>query len=140
MRIYGALLPGAASIARNAAIVECLTEKAKRKIRILDWLKTHNNNQSLTARHWGIGRMTLHRWLKKFRHYGITGLNDSSTRPKHGRQPVTPWLIVSRTVQLRKQYPAWSKKKIRALLLREGIKTSESTVGRIFKRRGLINK
>lgn len=41
---------------------------------------------------------------------------------------------------MRKQYPAWSKKKIRALLLREGIKTSESTVGRILKRRNLIDK
>lgn len=140
MTIYGTLIPGAAGIARNAALTNSLTEKAKWKIKILDWHKAHGDNQSLTARRWGIGRMTLYRWQKRFKHYGITGLNDESTRPKRGRQPVTSWQIVSRAVQLRKQYPAWSKKKIRAIMFREGIVTSESTVGRIFKRRGLIGK
>lgn len=140
MTVYGTLLKGAANIARSAAITDALTEKAKWKIKVIDWHKAHGANRSLTARHWGIGRMTLYRWLKRFEHFGVTGLNDDSTRPKHCRVPSTPWDITLRVVQLRKQYPAWSKKKIRALLLREGIKTSESTVGRILKRRGLIDK
>jgi len=134
MTIYGTLIPGAASIARNAALTNSLTEKARWKIKIIDWYRIHGSNQSLTARHWGISRMTLYRWLKKFKHYGITGLNDESTRPKHNRQPVTPWPVTIRAIQLRKQYPAWSKKKIRAIMRREGIITSESTVGRIFNR------
>jgi transposase InsO family protein len=54
--------------------------------------------------------------------------------------PITPWLIVSEAVALRKQYPAWSKYKIRILLKKRGIKTSASTIGRIFKRKDLINK
>lgn len=140
MTVYGTLLPKAASIARGAYLTDALTEKAKHKIKVLDWHKSHNSNQSLTARHWGIGRMTLRRWLARFKQYGITGLNDNSTRPKHCRTPATPWRITLRVVQLRKQYPAWSKKKIRALLLKEGVKTSESNVGRILKRRGLIDK
>ncbi len=140
MTVYGTLIPGTAGIARNAAIANLLTEKAKRKMKILDWHREHGNNQSLTSRHWGIGRMTLYRWIKRFKRLGVTGLNDNSTRPKHCRKSCTPWNITLRAVQLRKQYPAWSKKKIRALLLREGIKTSESNVGRILKRRGLIDK
>jgi len=140
MTIYGTILPGAISIARSAFLTDKLTERAKYKIRILDWHRAHGNNASLTARHFGIGRMTLYRWLKKFKHYGIIGLNEYSRKPKHLRQPTISGDIVIRTVQLRKQYPAWSKHKLRALLKREGIEVSVSTVGRILKRRGLINK
>jgi len=140
MTIYGTILPGAATIVRSAALVNSLTERAKYKIKILDWHRTHGNNNSLTARHFGIGRMTLYHWLKKFKQLGIVGLNEESRKPKHLRQPTTSWNTVIRIVQLRKQYPAWSKYKLRALLAREGILVSASTVGRVLKKRGLIDK
>ena len=140
MTIYGTILPGVVSIARSAFLTDKLTEQAKYKIRVLDWHRAHGNNTSLTARHFGIGRMTLYRWLKRFKHYGVIGLNEHSRKPKHLRRPTVSWDIVFRTVQLRKQYPAWSKHKLKVLLEREGINVSASTVGRILKRRGLINK
>jgi len=140
MTIYGYVLPGAASIARSAALVNSLTERAKYKIKILDWHRTQGNNNSLTARHFGIGRMTLYRWIRRFKQYGVVGLNEESRKPKRLRQPTTSWDTVIRIVQLRKQYPAWSKYKLRALLVREGILVSVSTVGRVLKRRGLIDK
>lgn len=140
MTIYGAILPGAASIARSTALAESLTERAKYRIKILDWHRAHRKNASLASRHFGIGRMTLYRWLKRFKNYGVIGLNEYSRKPKHLRQPTIFWNIVIRTVQLRKQYPAWSKYKIKALLKREGLYVSESTIGRILKRRGLIDK
>jgi transposase InsO family protein len=74
------------------------------------------------------------------KHYGPIGLNEKSRRPKKARQPATSQNIVIRIVQLRKKYPAWSKYKIKVLLEREGIQTSASTVGRVLRRRGLINK
>lgn len=140
MTIYGAILPGAISIARSAFLTDKLTERAKHKIKILDWHRSHGNNVSLTARHFGIGRMTLYRWLKRFKHYGIIGLNEYSRKPKNVRKSTTSWNVVIRTVQLRKQYPAWSKHKLKVLLEKEGIKVSTSTVGRILKRRGLIDQ
>lgn len=140
MMIYGTLLPGARTIAWSSSLTDKLTEKAKQKIKILDWHKSHGEHQALTARHFGIGRMTLYRWLKRFKKYGLLGLNEQSTKPKHCRVPQTSWLIVSRVVQLRKQYPAWSKHKLSAILKRENIVVSESTVGRILKRKGLIDK
>ncbi len=139
MTIYGAILPGAISIARSAFLTDKLTERAKYKIKILDWHRAHESNNSLTARHFGLGRMTLYRWIKRFKQYGITGLNEESRKPKQLRQPATPWNIVIRIVQLRKQYPAWSKYKLGALLKREGVEVSASTVGRVLRRRGLIN-
>jgi len=140
MTIYGTILPGAASIARSAALTNSLTERAKYKIKILDWHKVHDNNSSLTSRHFGVGRMTLYRWLKEFKQYGVVGLNEHSRRPKNVRKPFTSRNTVIRVVQLRKQYPAWSKYKIKALLKREDIQVSSSTIGRVLRRRGFINK
>ena len=140
MTIYGSILPGAITIARSAALTDKLTERAKFKIKVLDWHREHGNNVSLTARHFGLGRASVHRWIKRLKHYGPIGLNEKSRKPKRTRKPITSWDIVIRTVQLRKQYPAWSKYKLKVLLERESIQTSVSAVGRILKRRNLIDK
>jgi transposase len=117
MTIYGSVLPGARSIALGA------------------WRTDRLKNASLAARHFGIGRMTFYRWLKRFQRQGIVGFNEYSRRPRHMRTPVTPWTVAQRTVELRRQYPAWSKHKIQALLKKEGVVASVSTVGRILKRK-----
>ena len=140
MTIYGAILPGAVSVARWADKIQPLTEEAKKKLKILDWHRNHCENISLTARRFGLTRKTVRSWQKRFDRCGAIGLNEQSRRPKNVRQPITPWEIVLEIVNLKKQYPAWSKYKIQTLLKRNGLKTSASTVGRIFKRKGLINK
>lgn len=139
MTIYGTVIPRARAIASWAWRAESLTAKAKYRLKILDWHREHGNNVSMTARHFGLGRMTIWRWLKRFKTSGIVGLNEYSRKPKRLRQPTTPWEITSQTVELRKQYPTWSKYKLKVLLERQGIKTSVSTVGRILRRKGLIS-
>lgn len=139
MTIYGSILPGAIAIARWANKVGSLTPKEKKRINILDWHKSHRNNVSLTARHFGFARLTIRTWQKRFREKGIVGLKDQSHRPKKLRGPTTPWNIVMEVVRIRKQYPAWSKYKIKSLLP-DNLKTSISTIGRILKRRSLIDK
>ena len=140
MTVYGAILPGATTLARSAFLAGNLSQRARFKIKVLDWHRAHQSNVSLTARHFGLSRMTLYRWLKQLRDYGPQGLNERSRRPKRVRTPLTSPKIVFRIVQLRKQYPAWSKYKIKVLLTREGIQVSASTIGRVLKRRGLIDK
>jgi len=140
MTTYGTVIPRVRSIASWAWRTESLTAKARYRLKILDWHRASGNNISLTARHFGLGRMTIWRWQKRFKSCGIVGLNEYSRKPKRLRQPTTAWEIVSKTVELRKQYPAWSKYKLRVLLERQGIKTSASTVGRILKRKNLINR
>lgn len=68
------------------------------------------------------------------------GLRDRSHRPHRLRRPTTPWQTIDRVVAVRNAYPAWSKYKIRILLQREGMSVSASTIGRILKRKGLINE
>lgn len=140
MTIYGSILPGAASIANWASKVQPLTEDAKKRLKILDWHRSHGKNISLTARRFGLTRKTVRNWQKRFDQYGLLGLNEQSRRPKNVRRPTTSWQTVSEAVNLKRQYPAWSKYKIRVLLKRNGFDISASTVGRIFKRKGLISK
>lgn len=139
MTIYGYVLPGAISIARSAFLAGNLSERAKQRLKILDWHRDHSRNVSLTARHFGLSRYTVRNWQKKLERLGPRGLNDESHRPKNLRRSTVSWEIVSEVVKIRKQYPAWSKYKIQVLLPAH-LKTSVSTIGRILKRKGLISK
>lgn len=139
MTIYTAILPGAASIARSGFLAGNLSERAKQRLKILDWHKAHENNISLTARHFGLTRETMIGWRDRLAKEGPRGLEDRSHRPHHLRQSTISWDVAFEVIKLRKQYPAWSKYKIQALLP-DHLKTSTSTVGRILKRRGLIDK
>ena len=140
MTIYGYVLPGAVRLANWAAKTNNISEKAKQRLKVVDWLRFHNNNISLTARHYGLNRETVSIWHQRFKKEGIAGLNDKSHRPKNVRRPTISWSVVSEIVKTRKQYPVWSKYKIRKILSRQNIIVSASTVGRVLKRKGLIDK
>lgn len=139
MTIYASLLPGAASVARSAIRGGDVSKRAKEKLKILDWYIAHSKNQSLTARHFGVERETIREWWRKLQEGGPTALNNKSHRPHRLRKPETSHEAVIEVVNIRKKYKAWSKYKIHSMLP-PNIKTSVSTVGRILKRRGLIDK
>jgi len=139
MTIYGSIFPKAASIASWANRTN-LTSEAKHRLKTLDWHKAHGNNISLTSRHFGLSRITVRKWMERFKEKGMLGLNDLSRRPNNLRKPETSRDVVLRTVSLRRKYPAWSKYKIKALLNKEDMNVSASTIGRIFKRYDLIDK
>ncbi len=141
MTIYGVIMPGAASIARDAILAGKLSERAKYRLKVLDWYRVSGQNVSFTARHFGIDRKTIRGWRDTLRKLGPIGLNDKSHRPHTIRRPTTVWEIMSEVVKMRKQYPTWSKYKIAEIMERDkGLIVSASTVGRILKRKGLINK
>jgi len=140
MTVYGAIVPKLYSISSWIEKTQRLTQKAKYRLKVVDWYRFHRKNISLTARHFGRTRYTVRSWVRRFNQKGIMGLQDRSHRPKRLRQPTTPSEVVVEIVRLRKQYPAWSKYKIEVILKRKGIKVSASTVGRVLKRRGLIDQ
>lgn len=139
MTIYGHVLPGAVSLANWAARTN-LTPKAKQKLKVVDWMRSHGNNVSLTARRFGLNRETVRIWKRKFDTVGMIALNEKSHRPKHLRHATTDWKIVDEIVKIRNQYPTWSKYKIKAILKRKDMVVSASTVGRILKKKGIIDK
>lgn len=138
MTVYGSILPRARSIARSSILAGSLTERAKYKLKVLDWHRKHSN-VSITARHFGLGRATLHRWIKQSKQKGMLGLNEKSRRPHRTRASMISSNTVLRIIQIRKQYPAWSKYKIKAILNKEGIVLSASSIGRILKKKNMIN-
>lgn len=140
MTIYGYVLPGAVSLASWAWRTDNISEKAKQKLKVLDWLRSHSNNVSLAARHYGLTRETVIIWRNRFKGKGMLGLNDLSHRPKNIRKPTIGWNTINEIVKIRKQYPAWSKYKIKKILERKGIITSASAIGRILKRKGLVSR
>jgi len=139
MTIYGHVLPGTASLA-NWAVRTNLTKKAKQKLKVVDWMRKHDNNVSLTARRFGLNRETVRIWKRKFDTVGMIALNEKSHRPKHLRTSTTDWKVVDEIAKIRNQYPAWSKYKIAVILKRKNMVVSPSTVGRILKKKGLIDK
>jgi transposase InsO family protein len=140
MTIYGTRVPGAGSIANWATKVELLTEEGKKRLKVVDWHRKQGKNKSLTARHFGYNRDTIQDWVERFQKEGILGLNDKSRKPKKERTPTTSPDTVAAVVKVRRQYPAWSKYKLQALLKKESVFVSPSTIGRILKRRGLIDQ
>jgi len=140
MTTYGLIVPKSISFASWYQKVGSITPKAKHRLKIIDWHRSHGENVSLSARHFGLTRYTIKQWMKRFKEQGIPGLNDRSRRPKHLRQPTTSQNIVFAVVRTKKQYPTWSKYKIKVLLKRQSIEVSASTIGRILKRRGLIDR
>ena len=90
--IYGYTLPGAVSLANWAARTSNISEKAKQRLKIVDWLRFHGSNISLTARHFGLDRETVREWKKKFDQAGILGHRIASNEVKERRclMPLSP--------------------------------------------------
>ena len=77
----------------------------------------------------GVCPRTVHKWVERYRHEGLSGLQDRSSRPHRLHKP-TPEAIVTQVKALRRQ--RWTGQQIAATV---GI--SPATVSRILKRLGL---
>jgi transposase InsO family protein len=133
MTTYGYILPKAGLLLR---LTTNLSPKAKHRLKIIDWYRANRENQSLTSRHFGVGREALREWLVRFRQSGIKGLEDRSHWPHKVRERKIPLTTQDEIVKLRKLNPYYSKYKISVLLKS---KASPSSVGRVLKDKGLIN-
>ena len=111
-----------------------LTRDARRRLAMLDWHRTHGRNVSLTARHFGVGRPTVYRWLGRFDRLHLESLEDRGSVPRRRRRPT--WTVEQlRAVKgIRQTYPRWGKDKLVVLLRRAGLCLSSSMVGRILTR------
>lgn len=119
---------------RPAAVAPTLSRAARRRLAMLDWHAAHGGNVSLTARHFGVGRSTVYRWLGRYERLRLESLEDRPSAPRRRRRPT--WTVEQlRAVKaIRERYPRWGKDKLRILLRRAGIVLSTSMVGRILAR------
>ncbi len=148
MQVYGAILPGAAAVARllpqQAAVARRktaeadkdvkLSKTAEHRLKVIRWYEGHGRNVTRTADHFSHSRVTIQAWLRRYRGSGAAGLEERSHKPKHCRQATWSAELEERVLGLREQYPRWGKDKLVVLLAREGIAVSTSMVGRVLKR------
>lgn len=122
------------------AISPSLSKEAKLRLKWFDFYFTHGKNAELTCRHFGISKRTFYKWKERYNPFQLESLESHSRRPKTFRRSKIPPSQIDLVVSLRKKYKAWSKYKLAVILKREhGICLSASTVGRILKKKGLIN-
>ena len=57
MGVYGAILPGAARLAR---LPVGLSKQARQRLSVMDWHEAHGRNARLTCRHFGISPDTFY--------------------------------------------------------------------------------
>ncbi len=131
MSTYGAILPGAARLARLPAEP---SSEARRRLKIIHWCEGHGGQVRLTARHHGLSPDTVSRWRQAYGERGMPGLEPKRRRPKRVRQPTTPTDVVLRIQALREQYPRWGREKLCVLLAREGTVVSAKTIDRTIAR------
>jgi transposase InsO family protein len=120
-----------------------LSRDARRRLAMLDWHRAHGANVSLTARHFGVSRPTVYRWLARFERLRLETLEDRSSAPHRRRRPTWTLAQVEAVRAMRERYPRWGKAKLRVLLRRERISLSVSMVGRILAylaRRGVLRE
>jgi transposase InsO family protein len=148
MQTYGAIIPGAASLARllpeqaagarrekaEARREVTLSRQAKHRLKVVRWHEEQGGNVTRTAERFSYSRVTIYSLLRRYKTEGVAGLEDRSHRPQRCRQTTWPAELEQRVLQLREQYPRWGKDKLVVLLRREGLVVSTSMVGRILKR------
>jgi len=117
-----------------------LSKDAKRRLKWIDYYLKHGNARK-TCRYFGISQTTFYKWLNRHKKLGLKGLEEFSRKPKNFRVSNIPYDTIDIIVKLRKQYPAWSKYKLKVILKRDYDQTiSASTIGRILKKKNLINQ
>ena len=131
MGVYGAILPGAARLAR---LPVGLSKQARQRLSVMDWHEAHGRNARLTCRHFGISPDTFYRWKRRFNPHNLRSLEDRPSRPRRRRQPTWSPELGEAVLRLREEYPRWGKDKLVVLLHQQGWQVSTSMVGRIVRR------
>jgi len=97
---------------------------------------------SMTELCWeyGISRQTGHKTLRKYQDGGESALLDKSRAPHHIPHKTDAWME-RELCELRRRHPSWGPKKLREVFERQHpgwVAPSESTLGDILKRNGLV--
>lgn len=93
-------------------------------------------NVAELCREYEISRKSGYKWLLRYRAEGESGLGDKSKRPRNVSS--LDGEVVLRVIELRRHHPGWGAKKLRQLLVREGVGhiPSAKTIARILDRAG----
>ena len=72
------------------------------------------------ARRYGVGRQTVHTWLRRYAAEGLPGLADRSSCPSNCPHQMPP-AVEARVVEMRRQHRGWGPRTILSRLARAGV-------------------
>jgi putative transposase len=133
---YGSILPKQLNNIKPTNV----SSNAKRRLKYLDFYFSHDNNASLTIRHFGIAKATFYKWLGRYNKYNLSTLENLPTRPHHTRKAEYNTEFIALIRELRQEYPTYSARKLFRIVSRDyqlDRYYSRATIGRIIKRYGL---
>ena len=105
---------------RLATQLGTLSPAARRRLKWMDYYRTHGENARLTCRHFDISPQTFYRWWRRYNPQDLTTLEGQSRAPRRRRQPTWSPALAAAVRVLRQQYPRWGKDKLVILLHRAG--------------------
>lgn len=93
------------------------------------------------CREFGISRTAGHKWWKRYKEQGYTGLEEQSRRPKSSPLATAEDLVLA-TLQAREAHPRWGPRKLHLLLHRRFAAQTPAvrTIARILKRANLVRE
>jgi transposase InsO family protein len=91
------------------------------------------------ARRYGVGRQTVHKWLRRYAAEGLGGLIDKSSRPDSCPHQMPPH-VEARVLEMRRLHPSWGPRTILNRLIRESVEPlpDRSSIYRALVRHQLI--
>jgi len=110
-----------------------------RRYFISDHLRGQLSFSELCRRH-GISRKTGYKWLTRYKQSGFSGLCDRSRKPRSSPSRSSDGTEQA-VLTVRKEHPVWGGRKIRRVMLNEGIEATvpaPSTISNILRRHGLL--
>lgn len=114
-------------------------EVSEQRVRFVTRAVSRKEGMTELCREFGISRPTGYRWRRRYQEAGsVTGVVERSRRPRHSPERTAPERE-DRVAALRQEY-GWGAKKIEVLLAEEGTPLTATTINRILKRRGLVDK
>ena len=123
------------SLLRRAETLE-LSSGARQRLKWFLFWADHDQNASLTCRHFAIARSTFQRWIDRFDPADPLTLEEQSRRPHTVRQPQTDPQVVELIRACRQRY--LSREQIQQELQEvHKIDLSVSTIGRVIRRNNM---
>jgi transposase InsO family protein len=115
------------------------TDVGEQRVKFVVRAVSGKERMAALCQEFGISRPTGYRWRRRFELAGsVTAVVERSRRPGS-----SPWQTApakeERVVALRQEY-GWGAKKIAVLLQEEGTALTVTTINRILKRRGLVDR
>lgn len=89
-----------------------------------------------TAREFKTTRVTVRKWVRRYKEKGLRGLEEHSRAPKHIPHK-TPKEIEDKVIELRRTHPAWGPERLK---MHYDLSISTKAIARIIRQAGLVKK